>query len=248
MGVCFRASEDSILASSERAFGPSGKSKSIPTVGESSKSTSPKQNGSPTSESAEPQISPELTSSPAASLARTSAMPASGLESTESEVGCGLNMRESFANFDRATSSWRTSQLCFTGELSEFSETWPCAGMTRSGKAFELPTLEHHIGENESGSWPTPTVEDAWGGNPDNPTATERNLASLRNAVKVWPTPTANRWDGLQSHGVNVVSGQLNPTWVEWLMGYPLGWTDCGDSGTRSSRKFRNGSGDESSK
>jgi hypothetical protein len=24
--------------------------------------------------------------------------------------------------------------------------------------------------------------------------------------------------------------GQLNPTWVEWLMGYPLGWTDSSAS------------------
>jgi hypothetical protein len=24
-------------------------------------------------------------------------------------------------------------------------------------------------------------------------------------------------------------TGSLNPTWVEWLMGYPAGWTDCGD-------------------
>ncbi len=24
-----------------------------------------------------------------------------------------------------------------------------------------------------------------------------------------------------------VVGGTLNPTWVEWLMGWPLGWTDC---------------------
>ena len=24
-------------------------------------------------------------------------------------------------------------------------------------------------------------------------------------------------------------NGQLNPTWVEWLMGYPEGWTDCED-------------------
>jgi hypothetical protein len=21
--------------------------------------------------------------------------------------------------------------------------------------------------------------------------------------------------------------GWLNPTWVEWLMGWPIGWTDC---------------------
>ena len=26
--------------------------------------------------------------------------------------------------------------------------------------------------------------------------------------------------------------GRLNPTWVEWLMGFPTGWTDLEDSGT----------------
>ena len=26
--------------------------------------------------------------------------------------------------------------------------------------------------------------------------------------------------------------GQLNPTWVEWLMGFPLGWTDLSASET----------------
>jgi hypothetical protein len=31
--------------------------------------------------------------------------------------------------------------------------------------------------------------------------------------------------------------GALNPTWVEWLMGFPLGWTVCDASGTRSSRR-----------
>jgi hypothetical protein len=31
--------------------------------------------------------------------------------------------------------------------------------------------------------------------------------------------------------------GQLNPMWVEWLMGYPKGWTDLKPSETRSSRK-----------
>jgi len=26
--------------------------------------------------------------------------------------------------------------------------------------------------------------------------------------------------------------GMLNPTWVEWLMGFPIGWTDLEDSET----------------
>jgi len=44
------------------------------------------------------------------------------------------------------------------------------------------------------------------------------------------------------------VGGKLNPTWVEWLMGFPLGWTDLGDSETPSSRKSSKSSGGRSSK
>lgn len=58
-----------------------------------------------------------------------------------------------------------------------------------------------------------------------------------------WPTPTANQWkgprspEGLAATGRNpatnslvdavrsVNAGQLNPDWIEPLMGYPLGWT-----------------------
>ena len=29
------------------------------------------------------------------------------------------------------------------------------------------------------------------------------------------------------------IGGQLNPTWVEWLMGFPIGWTDLNASETR---------------
>ena len=66
--------------------------------------------------------------------------------------------------------------------------------------------------------------------------------------VKMWPTPTAsdNRDRGNLSQpsiqrrqekgkqlNLSMVadknSGSLNPTWVEWLMGYPIGWTDLKD-------------------
>ena len=29
------------------------------------------------------------------------------------------------------------------------------------------------------------------------------------------------------------IGGQLNPTWVEWLQGFPIGWTDLNASETR---------------
>ena len=34
--------------------------------------------------------------------------------------------------------------------------------------------------------------------------------------------------------------GRLNPTWVEWLMGFPTGWTDLEDSETQLSHKSPN--------
>ena len=82
------------------------------------------------------------------------------------------------------------------------------------------------------------------------------NQESLSNQVKKWPTPSATprgahtgteagevSADGksrTSAKGVKfgatlqtaVGSGQLNPTWVEWLMGFPLGWTDLKDSET----------------
>jgi DNA (cytosine-5)-methyltransferase 1 len=68
----------------------------------------------------------------------------------------------------------------------------------------------------------------------------------------MWPTPSANdnRDRGnlstpaikrraekgkqlMLSMVVSETSGQLNPTWVEWLMGFPLGHTDLEPSETQ---------------
>ena len=35
-----------------------------------------------------------------------------------------------------------------------------------------------------------------------------------------------------------LTGGSLNPTWVEWLMGWPLGWTDSALSGTVKFRQW----------
>jgi hypothetical protein len=75
-----------------------------------------------------------------------------------------------------------------------------------------------------------------------NPKSGRHIEVTLNRAVKMWPTVTVNtskncsegiNWEMRlkKSHLDGVMhqvegSGSLNPTWVEWLMGFPLGWTD----------------------
>ena len=59
----------------------------------------------------------------------------------------------------------------------------------------------------------------------------------LGSSVQIFPTPTCNdaknnnppsqrTENGRHSDQLNVVAGgSLNPEWVEWLMGFPIGWT-----------------------
>lgn len=89
--------------------------------------------------------------------------------------------------------------------------------------------------------WPTP---DTCGGG-SGPSQANRNQPRLQDAVKLFPTPSAsdNRDRGnigspatlrrkekgkqiMLSQSVSTESGALNPDWVEWLMGWPIGWTD----------------------
>ena len=48
-----------------------------------------------------------------------------------------------------------------------------------------------------------------------------------------WPTPRSRDWKGGGKDCLDAaVGGQLNPAWVEWLMGFPLGWTGLNVSET----------------
>lgn len=76
------------------------------------------------------------------------------------------NSSQSFAQFDRKTSSWRTSQICLLTNTSEpFSENWPRSGMTVDGIAYRRPPVAPHTGGTGFGSLPshsipTPTTQD----------------------------------------------------------------------------------------
>ena len=126
----------------------------------------------------------------------------------------GLSSPVWLANFDPATCLWRTLQRSLFGDLMPFSQTWPRSGSMRSGKSFRLPPAAPRTYELASGFWPTPVASE-----------------SKRT------TPYSQGGNSLAF----VLGGMPNPRWLEWLMGFPLGWTLVRWE-TRSSRRSRSGS------
>ena len=169
-----------------------------------------------------------------ASLVRTSAPPDREQALTAPAPACGERWPASLAKYDHATSLWRTHQCSLLGGLDAYSETWPRWGTMRGGECWGHATPVRPTAETGSGSWPTPPKSDADGGPGSN--GREGGL-NLRTAVRreTFPTPTVNdsKNNNPPSQALRntpplnvVVGGQMNPTWVEWLMGWPLGWTD----------------------
>jgi hypothetical protein len=109
-------------------------------------------------------------------------------------------------------------------------------GRVTPAKALEGGTLIEALSARTT--WPTPTVCDNY--NRKGASATSGD--GLATAVLKFPTPSTLGING-GSHSqaaavkrgqavTEVNGGSLNPTWVEWLMGWPIGWTDLRHSET----------------
>lgn len=182
----------------------------------------------------------------AAFPARTSAQQGRAQASTENAPASGLNLLGSLARWDRDSCSWRTPQCSLVEGLDEFSETWPRWGSMRSGVCWGRTMPELHTSENGSGYWPTPRATDGSHGGPNQrgreprsyfltPRATDTGKGEgSETFVKRMGDRTEDCFQSLPSQ----VGGQLNPPWVEWLMGWPIGWTDLKPLETARSRKW----------
>ena len=90
--------------------------------------------------------------------------------------------------------------------------------------------------------WPTPKGEPS---GPDyartnRPESDGDDLATAVARLYASPSYGDHKLRGAKSaEATNRLGGSLNPTWVEWLMGYPLAWTALKDSAMRSFRKLR---------
>jgi hypothetical protein len=105
--------------------------------------------------------------------------------------------------------SWRTPQCSLLEDLDVFSETWPRWGMMRDGECWERTIPELPTNEIGFGLWPTPTCHNS------------KEAGYPSEFTRNTPTLTS------QAHGGKPIQlMSLNPIWVEWLMGWPIGWTD----------------------
>ena len=121
---------------------------------------------------------------------------------TEKGQDFGEKWQGSFTKYSQDSCSWKTHQCSFLEDLDEFSETWPRWGSMRTGECYQLPMLEQNINETEYGLWPTPTTPSG-GGNCG-------GSGAYKNAIK---------------NGTHIPHS-INPNLYEWLMGWPIGWTD----------------------
>lgn len=137
----------------------------------------------------------------AAFPARTSAWPGAVRGLRERGPSSSSGSRISFATYDPATCSWRTSQLSLFEDSTPFSGGWPTSGLMRSGAVYERQTLARHMAAIAGGAsrgtasnWPAATVLDST--STANRTATRTDPSSkhhdgvtLTDAVRMWPTP-----------------------------------------------------------
>jgi hypothetical protein len=114
----------------------------------------------------------------------------------------------------------------------------------RGGKILqEEVQIAEGIRKRGQKMWPTPTARDHKDTGPNLNYEKISKKGRLAGRV-MWPTPRAAIGMGMRltenmaklrhkkyletevAYQESAPGGSLNPTWVEWLMGYPSGWTD----------------------
>jgi len=143
-----------------------------------------------------------------------------------------------------STTEWN-STVCFLN--------WKHSVTPQGRLLFRLVPSMPDTDEIGSGLWPTPTVQDAAKATRRFREDHQNNLTAIASLI---PTPSAsnakgavkNRIPGTDNYRTNLdewaenapgASGRLNPAWVEWLLGFPTGWSALRDSAIQLSRRLR---------
>lgn len=166
------------------------------------------------------------------------ARPASGAGPRTSETS-GPTPSESYAKWDRGTRFWKTCRTFWPMTISaKSSDRWGRQGSMRSGTLYPRRKSVHRISGKGSGLLPTPRV--SRGQYQRRRGVIYPTLAGIAENPESFPTPLSRDHKGAvhperrtrdgKQRTVgdralpDVVGGRLNPRWVEWLLGWPIGW------------------------
>ncbi len=156
-----------------------------------------------------------------------------------SEVDFSSRLSDLQKKLERRLCSSKTSPQLELEDFEKSSEHLPKSGMTVGGRVYLPQALEPLTKEKDGSYWPTPTAQ-TYGSNKGGAagrTGKERLSLETMARKNLWPTPTASDYrkrgpsskqqglpETVMKHHPN--GGQLNPRWVELLMGYPENWTE----------------------
>jgi DNA (cytosine-5)-methyltransferase 1 len=161
----------------------------------------------------------------------------SGINRGQGTIGTKKDMANSNTRFSNGTneeifSRGQTSNISSTGGGDKNVENSRCT--LQQGTVFQermkmklekgMPISLNDQVAHPNMMWPTPRA------NKVIPMITDKNREKLANRNK------SNLEEEVAGH-CGQATGSLNPTWVEWLMGYPAGYTDLKDWEILSSRK-----------
>mgnify|MGYP001122143490 CR=1 FL=1 len=144
---------------------------------------------------------------------------------------------EDASEFDRKWPAYGIAAGSLAFELAGSGHGELCPPSAKAAGGFIFPTPS----ACEPDSWRYIDVVDKDGAPPTHPNQRFYNKATgqivqktLEHVALTWPTPTAQdarNNGGTAQHARRTpplnarAGGPLNPVWVEWLMGFPAGWT-----------------------
>jgi len=187
-----------------------------------------------TSENVEDTTLNQLTLFAEDSLAKMLVLQGNGRGLRESAPRSGQSSTVLFAKFVPGGSLLKTSldytQVMMGGSSQRFSENWPRAGMMQNGRCYQRRLLVRSTYGKGCSLWPTPRAS----------MGMSFPLASVQKSLT--RSFGANNLEdhltiSLCQENQNLDGLYMNPEWVEWIQGFPTGWTDLEHSETPSCPK-----------
>jgi len=164
--------------------------------------------------------------------AKTSALLGKEKESTENEADCGEKWSEWFAKLDPIKFLWKTHQPCLLEEWESSLETWPKWGTMRDGECFQLKKLTAYTLEKESlFSLPTiPTIsKNEWKGSSKKRFLGSKDFHGAKASESLRTCSTDPTY--------------LHPSFAEWMMWWPIMWTELAPLETAKFQQWLNSHG-----